>query len=247
VVAHRGFSALEAENTVPAFEAALAAGADGIELDVRVTADGVPVVLHDPTVDRTTDGRGIVRDLRLAELKALRIPTRDGGTTEVPTLEEVLHLLSGRTLLDVEIKNLPGEPDFEPEIERAVEATIGALAATAFEGPVLVSSFNPASLARCRALAPHLPTGLLTIEDVEAPAALAFAASEGHAWVLPTAASVTRAGEPFVRSAHAAGLRVGTWIVDEPEPAGELARWGVDAIATNDPSIVVPAVRAVSA
>jgi glycerophosphoryl diester phosphodiesterase len=65
--------------------------------------------------------------------------------------------------------------------------------------------------------------------------------------VLPAAASVARVGEPFVRSAHAAGLRVGTWIVDEPEPAGELARWGVDAIATNDPSIVVPAVRAVSA
>lgn len=244
VIAHRGFSAVEAENTLPAFEAAIAAGAGGVEFDVRVTADGVPVVLHDPGVDRTTNGHGLVREITLAELKRLRIDTADGSRTEVPTLVEVLQLLSARAMVDVEIKNIPGEPDYDAGAELAVEATIGALQETGFVGSVLVSSFNPASIARCRALAPDLATGLLTIDQVDAAAALTFARGEGHPWVLPSAASVSSAGEAFVRQARDAGVRVGTWVVDDPAVAARLVRWGVDAIATNDPAAIVPAVRA---
>src|SRR5438132_12637759 len=90
VIAHRGASAIEAENTLPAFEAAIAAGADAVELDVRTTADGVVVVMHDADVSRMTDGIGLVHDLRLEELKRLRVRTAAGGETAVPTLEEVL-------------------------------------------------------------------------------------------------------------------------------------------------------------
>jgi glycerophosphoryl diester phosphodiesterase len=246
VVAHRGFSAAEAENTLLAFEAALTAGAGGVELDVRVTADGIPVVMHDPGVERTTDGSGLVREKALVDLKRLRIVTSDGGSTDVPTLAEVLRLLSGRALIDVEIKNIPGEPDFDADAEPAVEATIAALEETGFVGSVLVSSFNPASVARCRACAPDLATGLLTVDDVDAPVALAFARSERHPWVLPSVSAVSRAGDAFLRDAREAGIRVGTWVVDDPEQAALLARWGVDAIATNDPATIVPAVAAAS-
>ena len=244
VVAHRGASAAEAENTLEAFELAIAAGADVIEFDVRMTADDVAIVMHDPHVDRTTDGAGLVRDLRLAELKGLRIRTRDGGTTEVPTLEEALRCLSGRAAADVEIKNIPGEPDFDGTRELAVDATIRAVDAMGFVGPVLLSSFNPLSIAHARSMAPGVATGLLTIPDVDASAAFAFAREHGHDWVLPFVDDVRSAGAPLVDEIHEAAMRIGTWITDDPDTAVELMRMRVDAVATNDPVTIVAARRA---
>jgi glycerophosphoryl diester phosphodiesterase len=244
VVAHRGASAAETENTLPAFELAIAAGADVVEFDVRMSADGVAIVMHDPRVDRTTDGQGLVSELGIEDLRRLRIRTRDGGTTVVPTLEQTLASLSGRVGVDVEIKNLPGEPDFDAERERAVEATVRALDAVAFSGPVLLSSFNPLSLARARELVgDDVATGLLTTADVQAPVAFGFARSEGHPWVLPFVDAVTTAGPAFVGEVHGAAMRVGTWITDDPAVAIALFRTGVDAVATNDPAAIVRAKR----
>jgi glycerophosphoryl diester phosphodiesterase len=240
-VAHRGDSAHEAENTLEAFEAAIAAGADAVEFDVRVAADGIAVVMHDPGVERTTDGSGLIRDLTITEIKRLRIRTADGGTTDVPTLDEVLERLSGRVGIDVEIKNVPGEPGFDGEREAAVEATLRALDRAAFVGPVLISSFNPLAIARSRALSSEVPTGLLTTDEVEARAALAFAAAEGHPWILPSAGAVQAAGEGFGDEAHAAGVAVGVWIVDDPSTAVSFWHRGVDAVATNDPAAIVAA------
>ena len=241
VVAHRGASATEAENTLEAFEAAVAAGADVVEFDVRITADGEPVVMHDPDVSRTTDGHGLVRDRTLAQLKRLRIRTRDGGAAEVPTLAETLRCCSGRIAVDVEIKNIPGEPDFDAQDERAVEATLRALEDTAFSGKVLISSFNPFSIGRAHAMAPDVPTGLLTDRDVEAPAAAAYAHGEGHPWVLPYFQQVQEAGPSLAEQVHAFGMLLGTWITDDPAVAVGLMRVGVDAVATNDPAAVVAA------
>jgi glycerophosphoryl diester phosphodiesterase len=240
VVAHRGDSARRAENTLEAFDAAVAVGADAVEFDVRVAADGTPIVMHDPSVERTTDGQGLVHELTLAELKRLRIRTADGGA-EVPTLEETLAHLSGRVAIDVELKNLPGEPGFDGEREVALEATLRALDRTGFAGPVLLSSFNPLTLARSRVLAPDVPTGLLTTEEVEAPAALAYAVAEGHPWILPFAGTVLAAGPGFAEQARDAGVSVGVWITDDPATA--LALWGagVAAVATNDPGALVAA------
>ncbi|HEY7668490.1 MAG TPA: glycerophosphodiester phosphodiesterase [Actinomycetota bacterium] len=243
VVAHRGDSSRQAENTLEAFDAAVAAGADAVEFDVRIAADGTGVVMHDPGVERTTDGTGLIRDLTLGEIKRLSIRTADGGTTEVPTLEETLAWLSGRVAVDVEIKNIPGEPGFDAEREIAVEATLRALDRTAFVGPVLLSSFNPLSLARSRVLAPAVPTGLLTTGAVDARAALAYAASEGHPWILPFAPTVLAAGDGFADEARAAGVTVGVWIVDDPATAVGLWRAGVTAVATNDPAALVAARR----
>jgi len=241
VVAHRGDSAHEAENTIPAFESAIAAGADVIEFDVRMTADDVAVIMHDPDVSRTTDGAGLVRDLHLAEIKQLRIMTADHGVAEVPTLEEALTCVSGRAAVDVEIKNIPGEPDFDGSRELAVEATLRGLEEVGFAGFALLSSFNPLSIARARKLAPDIPTGLLTTEDVEARVALGFAHGQGHGWVLPFTGAVLAAGPSLAQETHELGMRLGTWITDDPVVAVGLMRAGVDAVATNDPAAIVAA------
>jgi glycerophosphoryl diester phosphodiesterase len=240
LIAHRGASAVEAENTLAAFEAAIVAGADAVEFDVRVTADGAAVVMHDPDVGRTTGGRGLVRDLTLEEVKRLRIRTVEGAV-EVPTLAEALRCCSGRVGVDVEIKNLPGEPDFEPDRQTAVEATLAALDEVSFSGSVLMSSFNPLSIAHVHRLAPDVQTGLLTDRDVDATVAIAYAAAEGHTWALPFIRSVLGTGEQVVAEAHAAGLRLGVWITDEPTEAVRLWEAGVDAVATNDPASLTAA------
>jgi glycerophosphoryl diester phosphodiesterase len=240
VVAHRGASVIEPENTLPAFEAAIAAQADAVEFDVRLTADGVPVVLHDAGVERMTDGHGLVRDQTAAQLARLSIATR-GGATRLPTLEATLLALSGRIGIDIELKQLPGEPDFEPEGDRLVVATLRTLDAAAFVGPVLLSSFNPLAIAAARRLAPDVPTGLLTDPSVDADVALEFARGEGHAWVLPPVVRVVGAGEGFADRVHEAGLRVAAWNTDDPAEALVLMRSGVDAVATNDPATIVVA------
>jgi glycerophosphoryl diester phosphodiesterase len=244
-VAHRGASAEEAENTIEAFERAVAVGADAVEFDVRLTADRSPVVLHDADVSRTTDGDGLVRDLTLAEVRALRITTRAGAITRVPTLEEVLGCLSGRAGVDIEIKNVPGDPDFEHGRERAVEATLDCLNDVAFAGPVLVSSFNPFSIAAVKRLAPEIETGLLTGFDTDGRAGFGFARDAGHGWILPWVERVREAGASFAEDVHAAAMRLGVWAIDDPDAAVELWRSGVDAVATNDPASIVARRRAV--
>ena len=244
VVAHRGDAANRPENTIDAFEAAIGAGAEAVEFDVRVTSDGVAVVMHDADVDRTTDGSGLVRSMTLGQIRRLRIALPGGGASGVPTLEETLGVLAGRAAADIEIKNVPGDADFDPDREDAVEATVAVLEATGFDGPVIVSSFNPLSLARCRAIAPDVPTGLLTDPTVEAEAGAVFAERQGHAWILSYAGAVLSAPDGLVARVHDAGLRIGTWVSDDPGEAVALMRLGVDAVATNDPGAIVAARRA---
>jgi glycerophosphoryl diester phosphodiesterase len=240
VVAHRGASTAFPENTLQAFEGAVAAGADVVELDVRLTADGVPVVLHDLDVGVTTDGAGPVHELTLAELKRLDASAGRGPRTEVPTLHEALRLLSGRCGVDVEVKNLPGEGSFDSPREAAAEATLRALDEVGFEGPVLVSSFNWLSIERVREVRPDVPTGFLVQAFIDPRAALVYARSRGHVYVLPQAPALYDVGEAFVAEAHRSGILVGTWTVDDPEAIERLFSWGVDAVASNVPEVAVP-------
>jgi glycerophosphoryl diester phosphodiesterase len=241
VVAHRGDPANVPENTLESFESAVRAGAEAIEFDVRLTADGVPVVMHDAIVDRTTDGSGLVSSMTLEQVRGLRIALPGGGAAGVPTLEDTLRSLAGRAAVDIEIKNVPGDPDFDPDREDTVEATLDAIDATGFDGPVIVSSFNPLSIARSRELAPRIPTGLLTDPSVDAEAGFAFAKEQGHAWLLSFAGAVLRAPSGFADRVHEGGLRLGTWVSDDPDEAVALMRAGVDAVATNDPGAIVAA------
>jgi glycerophosphoryl diester phosphodiesterase len=254
VIAHRGASLSFAENTMPAFEAAIAAGADMIELDVRLTADGVAVVSHDVDVSSTTDGVGLVHEMTLSELKRLdasggRDHGMDGAGSEparraeIPTLREVLELTAGRIGVDVEVKNLPDDPDFDSPAERSALEVVKLLdefgladAGSGAGAHVIVSSFNWLSIERVREVAPQLPTGFLTSPAIDPNAALVYARQRGHAYVLPHAYALVDAGEAFVARAHADGVRVGTWTVDAPEDIAQLFAWGVDAVVTNDPA-----------
>lgn len=242
IVAHRGASSTRPENTLPAFEEAIRLGAPVVELDVRLSRDGVAVVIHDPSVERTTDGTGAVHELSAAELGSLNAGT-EAVPAGVPMLTDVLDLVSGRAAVALEIKNVPGEPAFDPDEETIARAVHVDLEETAFDGPVLALSFNPASIAASKAIAPEVPTGFLTTRLVPPHEALAHAVRAGHDMVLPGSRELEPAGEAYVTQVHAAGLRVGTWTVDDP---GEVRRFldrGVDAVASNDPATALAALR----
>lgn len=233
LVAHRGDPLRHPENSIEGFISALRTGVEAVEFDVRLTGDAIPVIMHDADVSRTTDGRGLVHELTLAEVRNLRL----AGRSRVPTLPEALEAvgsLGGG--VDIEIKNLPGEPGFEAGAERALEATLSALNEARYPGPVVISSFNPATIRRCLELAPNVPTGLLIIDAVDPFDALAAATAEAHAFVLPSVASLNDAGRDLIHAAHEAGVRVGAWTADDPGSVRRLLEWGVDAVATNDPA-----------
>jgi glycerophosphoryl diester phosphodiesterase len=240
VVAHRGASASHPENTVDAFRAAIAAGADYVELDVRLTADGVLVVLHDFDVSRTTDGTGLVHEMTLAQIKGLDASGGGGTVLRVPTFDEVLQVLPPSIGLDVEIKNLPGEPAFDSPREILVDHVLASIRSARFDGPVLLSSFNWLSIERAQELAPEIPTGFITAALIDPWAALAYARGRRHGFLLPQAPAVFEAGAPFIDAAHDAGVRVGTWTVDDPDAVERLFAMGVDAVATNDPAMAIP-------
>ena len=233
VVAHRGASVEQPENTLEAFEAAIDAGADAVEFDVRLTADGVPVVMHDPDVSRTTSGQGLVSELTVEEIRKLG----------VPSLEETLDCLAGRAGADIELKNEPHEPGYVAGGAPALEATVDMLDRTGFPGPLLLSSFDPDTLRRSRQLRPDISTGLLTSADTDAAAASEAASQDDHPWVLPFVAQVLNAGPSFVERVHRSGMRLGIWIADDPDMARTLFGWEVDAVATNDPRAIARVLR----
>ncbi len=239
IVAHRGASSTRPENTLASFEEAMRIGARIVELDVRLSLDGVAVVMHDATVDRTTDGSGRVNELTLAEIAAL-----DAGTSHtpasVPALAEVLELASGRSAVALELKNLPGEPGHDAASRAAVVRTTHEdLERVGFAGPVLVLSFDPLALAESKALAPDVPTGFLATLPLPPADALQLAVQGGHQMVLPGTRALVPAGPGFVERVHDAGLRVGTWTVDHPDELRMLLDWGVDAVASNDPEMAI--------
>jgi glycerophosphoryl diester phosphodiesterase len=158
----------------------------------------------------------------------------------VPTLADVLRLASGRAAVAVELKHLPGEPDYDDasraELVRGVHEEIGR---SGFVGPVLVLSFDYLAVADSKAAAPDVPTGFLTTDVLPARDALHMAVEGGHQMVLPGTRVLGPAGAGFVEAVHAAGLRVGTWTVDEPGDVRRYLDWGVDAVASNDPEMAL--------
>jgi glycerophosphoryl diester phosphodiesterase len=145
VIAHRGAAGLHPENTMAAFAAALETGADGLECDVQVSADGRPVVIHDSTVDRTTNGSGAVSGLTLEELRRLDA----GGGEKIPTMAELLEMCRGRTLLTIEFKTLEG-----------ISPTLRLLGPGADDWIVLCS-FLPEAVAACAGRRPDIPALLI--------------------------------------------------------------------------------------
>lgn len=239
VIAHRGDSDARPENTLAAFAAALEAGADLIELDVQLTRDRYPVVIHDPTVDRTTSGRGAVGELSLAELRVLSAgyPARFGGAfadERIPTLLEVLAFLHERARVVIEIKHESGGGPLDDGVEAH---TLAAVHRTATQGDVALLSFDTRILARCRTLDPQVPRGHLFLRATDEQV-LACSASAGASFILPEKGMLSPS---LVTSARAAGLRVGTWLVDDPEELADLRRYELFGIGTNRPGVMLEA------
>lgn len=215
IYAHRGASIAAPENTIEAYEAAREQGADGVELDVRRSADGSLVLVHDPTLP---DGRSV------AGTPADELPS------SVPTLEAALDVLVG-LVVNIEIKNIPVEPDFDPECVIA-EQVVRLLHDRGRADRVVVSSFHLRTIDRVKALDDGIETGFLTLIEPTAAQSVALAADRGHDAIHPYFLFVDG---PLVGAAHERGLAVNTWTVDEPDPLRSLAALGVDGIVTNVP------------
>jgi glycerophosphoryl diester phosphodiesterase len=223
VLAHRGANRLEPENTVPAMAAALAHGADGVELDVHRSLEGALVVHHDPEISA-----GLLGRLTLDEIRAAR--------PEVPTLDEVLDVCRG-TLVNVEVK------DSDPRASLALVALLDARAAAGPADDVLVSSFDVATVDLVHAATADLPTGLLSF-GLAPDDALDVAFARGHVAVHPdvwTLLTVDVAG--FVTRAHDRGVRVNVWTVNEADQVEWLQNAGVDAVITDDAALYTYGVR----
>jgi glycerophosphoryl diester phosphodiesterase len=230
LVGHRGARGEAPENTVAGFEHALAVGVDALELDVRLCADGELVVVHDDTLDRTTDAGGPVAALTAPELA--RVDARGSfpvwpEPVGVPTLGEVLDRFAGRTRLAIEVKR-----DAPDRMARVVEQLVAMLRARRLGDRVLVTSFEPQALATARRLAPELPRAYIGAFD--SPEYLGRAAELDCAQVdVPVA---TGSAE-VVRAAQALGMRVCGWLGNTPDTLRVLVGWGVDAITTDYPTM----------
>ena len=239
VIAHRGDSAHRPENTLASFASALEIGASVVELDVQLTADGHVVVLHDPTVDRTTDGRGDVRHMELAALRALSggYPERFGAAwsgERVPTLAEVLTLVQGRARIMIEIKKESVSDDTDGGIEAR---TIAEIRRHDLADQVALISFEHRALLRCRDLAPEIARGHLFARTP--PGDMVPAARDaGCGIVMPHKSHLS---ETVAYHAHEAGLKLATWVVDEPEELKQLARFGLYGVGSNCPGILMQA------
>jgi glycerophosphoryl diester phosphodiesterase len=228
IVAHRGFSRAAPENTMAAFKKAQAAGADGIELDVQLTKDGEIVVIHDETVDRTTNGSGWIKDLTLAEMQKLdagRWFAVEYSGEPIPTLRYVLEWMAETSLwVNIELKNnrFP-YPGLEEKVVKEVERV-------GLEERVVLSSFNPLSLRNLAAYRPALERALLYEYKLAAP--WVYAKYIGVSAIHP---HFTAIKPEIVNRCRKEGIAVRPYTVDEEETMSELIEAGVDAIITNVP------------
>jgi glycerophosphoryl diester phosphodiesterase len=246
----RGASAAAPENTLAAFTLALRAGADALELDVRLTRDGAPVILHDATLERTTTGRGPLAGVDLADLRRL-----DAGSwfaprfrgERVPTLGEVLDLARGRCGLNLELK-IGGDGAHHgrgrrlaPETADLARAVARTLARSAFGELLVVSSFSRAALTAARAAMPRVRLGLLASRTSRGLSAahglLALWSFHPHRRLCTPRRIVI---------ARRLGLRVLVWPVNDVAGMRRLAAMGVDGIMTDDPALARAGLRAAS-
>ncbi len=226
--AHRGASGRAPENTLLAFRSAFELGADAIECDVQLSADGEPVIIHDATLERTTTGRGTVAALTLAALRRL-----DAGASErIPTLQEVLDLCHAeRKLVNLEVKA-------ESLAEAlAIAQVVGqAIEQGGHHTNTLVSSFWLPAVATLKKEHPTIRTATLHGGLRWRFFSMLRAARECRADAIHLHRALV--SRRLVEAAHAAGLEVNVWTVDHPSTMLRLLSWGVDGIMTNYPEVL---------
>ena len=222
IFAHRGSSHDAPENTLSAFGLAATQNANGIELDVQLSADGWPVVIHDFTVDRTTDGNGKVADFPLADLQTLKIE----GDERIPTLDEVFETFGPQFIYNIEVKDLSLR-------DRGLEAAVAdRIEAHHLEEQVIISSFNPFSLKRFRKYAPtRIPRALLRDKGLMRFTSI-LNDGEGDN---PHYSLVDKR---YMTWAAKRAYKIIAWTVDEPDEAIRLTNLGVHGLITNRPDLL---------
>jgi glycerophosphoryl diester phosphodiesterase len=210
IIAHTG-TYLHPENSMAGFQHAIAVGADMIEVDLRVSKDGVPVVFHDDTLYRMTEGSGYVVEKTFDELRALRL---DESDERIPTLEEIVAL---PIPLNIEVKIL----GLEEQVAAAVKT----------RRDDVISSFNHEVLTRIYAIDPDIKIGYLYMEE-DWRGIIHTAQSAGAYSIHPLNSEIT---PELVQAAHQAGLKVLMWSTDKEKRAKQLIDWGMDGIMTHDP------------
>lgn len=236
VFGHRGACGHAPMNTLPSFRKVVEIGADGTEFDVRLTRDGHMVIIHDPSVDDTTDGSGIVSEMSFAEIRELDAGAWYDGEfrgTRIPTLDEVLETLGKSMVINIEIKSEVYHPD-------GVEAQVAeAIRRHGIDDLAIVSSFNPLVLRRFYKIAPHVPIAYL-----HHPAEPHFLTDLMHG--LPHNARNPHYSEinpNYMRWAKAHGYRVNTYTVNDPEIGLRMRDLGVSSVISDVPDMILSALR----
>jgi len=241
VIAHRGFSSYAPENTLGAVRAAIAVGADMVEVDVTLTADGHVVVLHDETVDRTTNGYGPVSEYTLAELQRL-----DAGgwfsiswTNErIPTLAQVLDATKGKVLLNIEIKPEAVGTSAKGGIS---EQVVDLVREHEMVDEVVISSFEPRALVQVRSLDRHIVTASLFDEDIHADMEPIDVVHEAGSKVFNI--SRKRVSSEIVQGCRSFGIPVGVYTVNSARAMRKMIRLGVHSIFTDHPDELLQMIR----
>ncbi len=229
--AHRGYSGKYPENTMLAFRKAVEAGADGIELDVQLTKDGVPVIIHDELVDRTTNGKGRVKEMTLDELRQLDasyIYAGQYGVTRIPTFREYCEF----------VRDLPITTNIEMktgifEYLGIEEKVLDMIREFHLEDKVIISSFNHFTILRMQKLAQHLKYGFLS--ETWIIDAGKYCHSHGVPCYHPLFRNLTR---EVLRELKQYGLEINTYTVNTEEDARDLIEKGVDILISNYPEMV---------
>ena len=226
VTSHRGYSAVAPENTLPAFEAAITAGADCAELDVQMTKDGVVMVTHDTNLKRTTGKNANIYDLTYDEVRTLDAGSFMGAEfagTKLPTLQEVMNLCKGRIRLNIEIKSSPQTPTLAAETARLIVDN-------GWVDDCVVTSLDYNSLVEVKQTAPEIKCGYI------------LAVGVGNYYDLPAAdffsVESTFITSGMVAQLHLRGKTVSAWTIDREEDARKMLELGVDDIITGDPLMV---------
>lgn len=224
VYAHRGDRSRAPDNTLTAFDLAVEADADGIELDVRRTSDGVLVITHDPKVGSLPP----VADMTFADLRD-RAP-------QVPTLTEAMGHIPRSVFVNVEIKNAAHEPGFDPD-RSIVDETIAIIEALDDLDRVLMSSFDPVAVERTRSVAPGVLSGLLITGAVSIAEGVDLARDVDADALHPPMTTLNGAEDESIRVAHASGIAVVVWNANHADEVRRATAAGIDVIITDDPTM----------
>lgn len=236
ILAHRGDLAHAPENTLPSFQQALQKGADGVELDAKLTVDGHVIVIHDMTVDRTTNGKGRVASFKLEDIRKL-----DAGSwfnekfrgTQVPKLEEVFELVGKDKLINIELTN------YSTPRDGLVLKVCELIKRHNIHKQIIFSSFLPSNLKIAAQTLPEIPRGLLAMPGLVGLWARSFGFMFGEYQALHP--HISSASREQIQRAHRLNRRVHVWTANSPEEITRLKDWGVDGLFTDDPETAVRA------